>query len=964
MLKLCLMEEVPPVEVRLLGPVELLVDGNLVELGGRSQRVVLSVLALRLGEVVAVDHLYEALWGHDWPERASANLQTYISRLRSSVGRNRIVRSGAGYRLLAEGVRVDVARARQLIADGRPTEARALWRGRVLEELDGAVTFEAERVRLAELRAGIEVAWLRRRVDEEPAASVLPDLEAAFTTDPTHPTFALLLAEVKRRDGRRAEALRVLDTHRRAVVDASGLDPSPDVAELEQRLLSNDDESPGDGTTPQSMTVGGAAVGLVTPTTRSRLRRAPLFLGRDEDLTALDALTDSAPLVTVVGPGGVGKTTLVAEWCASRAVVTVVELDRIGADEDVVLAVVSALDLGAVDVTTDAVVERLMGERGVVVLDNCEHVLTGVRRLVEELTTSCPELVIVATSRQMLGAANEWVVPLGPLSTTAVDRNPSDAVQVFLNRAQRIDPRYQPAQGELAAITSICRRLDGLPLAIELAASRTGALTVEEIDRHLDEALDLLADPANPRGRHQTLRATVAWSHDLLTPATKALLPKLSVFAGGFPADALPAMGGGLTNVGELVAGGLALRLDGGPASRYRLFEAARQFAAEQLVDGDEAFDELGSWIAGLADAAAADHGTEREVDAVARIRADLANVSLAVAWSLERDAHLAANLGTVLGRYAPFYGTAPMYDLIDQIADHDHIMQAERGPGAVAAAAHNAWMRGNIERAQALAERALPNLPDGGPDVWMVNFALSGVALRQGRLADSLEGLRLIENDGRASTWVKATAVSEAARRLALLGRREEAEDRIREAWRLAELSGSPSAIAHITMNEGGLSLFEDPAATGRMCAEAASLARRCGARALAVMAESVRVTALALVPSMDEVLRTLPAVLTDLRRHGSWSYLWLFLRAGAEALAHAGHHEPAARLLAVARADPSAPTLGVYADLLERSCASVRAATDDVAWARALADAESLSRSAVVELALTALSKAAAST
>ena len=638
-----------------------------------------------------------------------------------------------------------------------------------------------------------------------------------------------------------------------------------------------------------------------------------------------------------------GKTSLIAEWSAARDDVTVVELDRIGRDEDVVGALVSALDLGAVDVTVNAVVERLAGERGTIVMDNCEHVISGVRSLVEELTARCPNLTIVASSRQMLGSADEMVVPLGPLDTTSAPQAHGDAVQVFLNRSRRVDPRFELAEGELATISSICRRLDGLPLGIELAASRVGALSVSEIDRHLDQALDLLADAASPRERHQTLRATVAWSFELLEPDTKKLVPALSVFAGGFTVDAVRAMGGGPAAVAELVDGGLALRLHGEVQSRYRLFEATRQFAAEELTDRETAERHRDEWIGSLIIAVEADHGCEREVDAVERIRADLPNIANAVAHSLKGDANLAAEIGAVLGRFAPFYGTAPMYELIDEIADHPDVLAATRGAGAVAAAAHNAWMRGGEERASTLATAALAHLPAESPDAWMANFAKSFVALRRGRHADGLHTMLMIERDESAPTWAKASAVCEAARWCDLLGDRVEAERLIEVGRRLVGACRSPSAIAHATMTEGGLYLFDDPGRATELFGEAASIARRGGARALAVMAETGRLTALVMIGRHDIVVEELPLLLSDVGRHGSWSYLWVLLRAGAEALAGLGHHEPAAQLLAAACGDPSAPATGVWAEWLDASRSTIRAACGGETWDRAVARAES---------------------
>jgi predicted ATPase/class 3 adenylate cyclase len=382
------------------------------------------------------------------------------------------------------------------------------------------------------------------------------------------------------------------------------------------------------------------------------------FVGRTTELASISAALDAHRLVTLTGAGGSGKTRLALEVASGRAPGL-----RDGAwfsdltvtrDPSEVDAVVSRT-LGAVSrpeqSLREALVESVADRTMLVVLDNCEHVVDGAAALAADLLSAASEVRILATSRERLGVHGEWVFPVPALQVSAVDGPEPDAVTLFIARARAVAPDFDPDEGGREVIGSICRRLDGLPLAIELAAARLRAISLDQLARRLDDRFRVLvASDRDAGARRQTLEAVVAWSYDLLTDDERRLFRRLTAFPDWFSLEAAEAVcsGAGLDEVDvldlltSLVDKSLVatVLLDDGDL-RYQLLETLRLFGAARLDEDHETAalrDSLGRWALGHVDALEAAMRTPAQDEALRRVRPEHANIQAALDWALERD--------------------------------------------------------------------------------------------------------------------------------------------------------------------------------------------------------------------------------------------------------------------------------------------------------------------------------------
>jgi DNA-binding SARP family transcriptional activator len=499
------------VRVDVLGPLRLVVDGSPVEMPGPKRRAVLALLAIAEGRVVAVDHLLDAVWPADPPESARAALHSHVSRLRGHLGRAapRLQALSGGYRLVLEDDELDVARARSLLARARgragrrPAEAaalvrqaRALWRGPVLPDLTNVAPIAAWSVTLDELRRDVSDLLVACALEAGEIEGVVSVATEAVAADPLREPAVLLLMRVLAATGRAPEALRAGYEHRRRLAEETGLDPSPALGELEHRIA-----------------IGAA--GATSPRTGTIPRPATRLAGRDSEVAALQRLVAHERLVTVVGPGGVGKTRVALEVARRADTATVLLLAPVTDPAAIAYALAATLDLRVVqgDVLSACAALLAAGPR-LLMVDNCEHLLGAVADAVSRLIDACPELTVLATSREPLGLAAERrfrVAPLplpDPEESGDLGRIPS--VAVFVDRARRVRPGFRAAPEELRLVGDIVRRLDGMPLAIELAAGRLSSFGLADLHARLDRSLDLLGDGrATTDARHRTLRATI-----------------------------------------------------------------------------------------------------------------------------------------------------------------------------------------------------------------------------------------------------------------------------------------------------------------------------------------------------------------------------------------------------------------------------------------------------------------------
>jgi predicted ATPase/DNA-binding SARP family transcriptional activator len=596
-------------QVGVLGPIRILRNGDETTLGGERTAALLALLALQPGRPVPVTRCIDELWPEEPPSKATNALQARVSQLRRITGRDAVRSSPEGYLLDVGADAVDACRFDRLARSGLvasdPAQALApleaaltLWHPEPLLGGGSGPAVSAERVRLQALHLDVLEAHVEARLEAGAHRELVGDLPEVTAQHPYREGLWAALALALYRCGRQADALARLDELRRILRDDLGLDPSPRVRELEQRLLAQDPTLAGTvPASPAPIAVDGEPRRPRTP--------AGALIGRESELDLLERLVATERLVTLTGPGGAGKTRLAVELArragdrfAGGAVF--VELATVADDDGVLDAAVEAAGLRA-DQASAPPLERLVArwcdQPGLVVLDNCEHLVGAAAVLAEAVVERCPDVMVVATSREPLGVPGEQQVPIRTLAlpegddVAAVAASP--AAQLFLDRARRVRPDLDLDPGTAPHVAEICRRLDGIPLALELAAARTKALAVADIAGRLDDRFALLTSGSRTAlPRQQTLSALIAWSHDLLFEDERRCFEELSVFVGpfdlaqaeahctaaGVPADQV------FDLVARLVEKSLVVAEPTVVGTRYRLLESLRAFGIERLA--------------------------------------------------------------------------------------------------------------------------------------------------------------------------------------------------------------------------------------------------------------------------------------------------------------------------------------------------------------------------------------------
>lgn len=684
--------------IAVLGPLAVwAADGSPLDVRGVRLRGLLARLALDAGRPVGVETLVDALWGSEPP---SANaLQSLVSRLRAGLPATESsvsVQSGpAGYTLTIPPEAVDARQFEDLVRTGRElldddperaqallTQADRLWRGDALADLRDVPFAAAEADRLAELRLGATENLAEAAISTGRSRDVTAELTRLAALHPLRERLHGLLIRALYADGRQAEALAAYERVRSTLANELGTDPSARLRDLHLAVLRGE---------PVDPVVSPAVVPAKSEPPRGNNLRAPLtsFVGRSEDVTELGRLlvTDTR-LVTMVGPGGAGKTRLATETgrtlvdqCADG--VWFVELAPLGDAADVAPAMLSALGASEyVDrlqstlapkhfptrrAASDRLVEVIADRRVLLVLDNCEHLIHEVAELVDSLLASCPRLQVLATSREPLSIPGEHLHQVGPLGLppehNANGSYPS--VQLFVDRARAVRPDFRLTDANRDAVAEICRRLDGMPLAIELAAARLRALTPTQIVERLADRFRLLTSGSRTAlPRHQTLRAVVEWSWDLLDPAEQAVARRLSIFSGGATLEAAEQVCSGPDLPPEAVLSVLASLVDKSLVEaaadersvRYRMLETVKAYGAEQLAASGET-DQIRkahtAYFVQLAVQAENKLRTGAQLTWIARFDADNENLLDALRTAVDAgDAAAAIELVAVLGEY------------------------------------------------------------------------------------------------------------------------------------------------------------------------------------------------------------------------------------------------------------------------------------------------------------------------
>jgi predicted ATPase len=597
------------VQIGLLGPFEVRADdGVFAEVPGDRLRGLLIALALEPGHVVQKATLVDWIWGERPPSDAANALQRLVSRLRKALPEGLVEGAPGGYRLRVEPGAVDavrfehlLARARQEEGSGRVRrlrEALALWRGAAMQDvaLEDSEVFGAAVTRLE----GLRLTAMEERFDAEISlghdvelVSELTDLVAAH---PLRERLAGALMRALAATGRDTEALLVYQRTRETLADALGVDPSPELSALHVALLRGE-------------------LGRREENRKTNLRaELTSFVGKDADVAAVRELITEHRLTTLIGPGGSGKTRLATE--TARTLLGdlpdgawLVDLAAIGADGDVAQAALAGLGLrdallgGAPDNAgpADRLIAAIREREALLILDNCEHVIDAAAKFADRVLGECRRLRILATSREPLGITGEALWLVEPLALPEEDASPgeiasSPAVRLLRDRAGAVRKDLAVNSRTLSTMARICRALDGMPLAIELAAARLRTMSVDQLANRLDDRFRLLTSGSRTAlPRHRTLRAVVDWSWELLSDAERMVLRRLSVFSGGAGLEAAERICAGdaveqeqvlelLTALAEkslLVAEG-----DGAP--RYRMIGTIKEYAAHRLAEAGE----------------------------------------------------------------------------------------------------------------------------------------------------------------------------------------------------------------------------------------------------------------------------------------------------------------------------------------------------------------------------------------
>jgi predicted ATPase/DNA-binding SARP family transcriptional activator len=593
-----------------LGPVELWVDGERVDLGPGKQRGVLAVLLLSAGNPVPLEEVVDRLWGENPPAQTRNTLYSYVARLRRVLRMtvtddvDLLRRTPGGYVLDIPANLVDCHRFRQFVDQAREPAIRDQERRSLLRQaldqwhgtpLTGVTGDWADRVRhqFEQFRINAATEWADLELTIGDHRQVIDELHDLLSEYPVSEALTGQLMRALHHAGRTAEALDRYAVVRQRIVSEFGAEPSPRLRDIHQEILRATSSVP----TPQR---------LGETRWRGLRPHLTLLVGRDGERGLLATLIERERLVTVTGVGGCGKTALALDvaYEAARRLGTpgvALALAAVTSAEQMVHTLRALL--GQTDDGGDPLVavERILAARpSLLVLDNCEHLAVEVADLVVRLAGSCPGLTVLATSRQPLCVAGEAIFTLEPLSVPDRGR-PADpanpAVRLFVERVRQSAPSTAVSEADLEYAAEICRRLDGLPLALELVAARARTFTLADLVDRLGHNMTLLfRTTASGDSRHRTLDATLDWSFQMLTDHQRRLFARMAVFSGGFMVGDAEAVCGFAPLVREEVAATLAALVDRSlvrpynysGARRYRLLEVIRNFAARKLADFDE----------------------------------------------------------------------------------------------------------------------------------------------------------------------------------------------------------------------------------------------------------------------------------------------------------------------------------------------------------------------------------------
>jgi predicted ATPase/DNA-binding SARP family transcriptional activator len=850
--------------ILLLGSIRAVTDdGRSIEPPSASQRRLLALLAVNAGRTLRPDYLAEILG------ISGGALRSTVSRLRRLTGSAALITGAAGYQIDAA---VDAATFTELVSDRHGGErldrldaALALWRGVALDEFRHESWAAAEAARLDELHAmaiedRAELLLEAHRCDEAVAS-----LEPHIVNSPLRDRARGLLMRGLAQQGRQAEALRAFQDYRAHLAEEVGTEPSVEVRALERLIASGSDHAFARTPSPDEQRT------RPRPSTPRAAGSVPValtdLLGRDGDVSHALHVLDRSRLVSLTGYGGVGKTRLAVE-VAHRADgryedgVWWVELASLTEPSAIVHAIASRVDTGPVSNQDPlaAVLSAYSDRQALFVLDNCEHVIVECGRVVRDLLERCPHVSVLTTSRVPLGVSGEHLVIVEPLPVDgADDAASSPAVQLFVDRAQSSLTTFELNDANTSTVVELCRRLDGLPLAIELAASRVRSMSPARILGRMDDRFRMLdTSHSIDDDRHHSMLRTLQWSYELLSAELQSLFDDLSVFAGGFGTVAAEQVCASASLATSDIADHLAQLVDhsmlsvtdiSGDDARFQLAETFRAFGREHLRDSNQLADAEQRYAAYWVRFAETARNGVRGVDEGGWRRAiddEIANLRAAHAVLVDRhDVDGALRIVVALYEYAFVGLRLEIGDWADVAVAMDGAATHPLWPDATAVAALMAWARGahsEMERHLAVLDpRADLASPNGR---FLVEFARGLRAAFRGRMKELCRQYEFCQASAEADndSYRRVTIAGQLAFAHAFSGH-PDAIGIAEHGVELGEALGNPSALATALWGLGTTLVSVDPRRALDCFARTAQLARAVGASLIEITAESTAV-------------------------------------------------------------------------------------------------------------------------
>lgn len=945
------------IQARVLGTLEVVADGQPVALASSKLRRLLAALLVEAGTVVSTDKLADGVWGNEPPANVTGALQSQVSRLRgrlraaaTETGGLAVLTQAPGYALAMDDDVLDahrferlVVQARALVADepvraaAMLDDAVALWRGDAYAEFRDETFARFEAARLEELRANAYEERIEAALAQGETDDAIARLELLTGRHPLRERPQAQLMVALYRVGRQADALASYRRYRQLLDDELGLEPSHDLQELERRVLRADADlvrsSRGEAEDRPSRTaaVGDDPTGRASPDRGNVPPPAPL-IGRDDVVRDTVEALRNANLVTQIGPGGVGKTSVAlhvadaiaadqrdgAWWC---------ELASVDSADAVAQVVMTTLDaqlrpgMGAVS----GVVDVLRHRQAMLVLDNAEHVIDGVAELVGAVLKGCPSVRVLVTSRERVGVAGEHVIAVPVLNVPVRDAiagvdaaGQVPAIALFVRRAAAAGS-FELTDANYGLVAEICRRLDGVPLALELAATRMRSMSPEDLVDRLSWRFRVLRGGQRAGAeRHRSLQAVVDWSYDLLSERARRVFDRLSVFAGDFTLDAaeqvVGASGGDVDAldvadvVAELVDASMVTAATSSGTGRYALLETIRAYGRERLAASGDAIvvrRAHAQYYAELAETTADGLYRADNRERVSVLDDSFDELRAAHAWSCSNDLETALRIASVLPIYAEQRARGEIGTWAEQAID-----AAERAgtdspwlADAYGAAAWSARFKGDLSQAISLSERAIATA--SGPEdpaCAVALYTLAEVALYEGRSDDvqrltaRLDRVPVQDRHHALRVWARVNIVLAQA----YAGAGPDAVAAAEQLLTHSRRGGDAPVVAWALYALAETLVDTDPHRAIVVAEEALATARSCDERFLTGVA---LVTVGSLNARHGDTQRAVAAFADAVdrwHRAGNWPQMWVGVRSIIGLLVRLGADESAAVLLA----------------------------------------------------------------